>query len=62
MANTKSVVQQDQELPNMELPEGAVVRVHRKNATSRVRSHSRGCCLPYWYPACVWRFFITTCT
>lgn len=30
MANTKSVVQQDQELPNMELPEGAVVRVHRK--------------------------------
>ena len=30
MANTKSVVQQDQELPNMELPEGAVVRVHRR--------------------------------
>lgn len=30
MADTKSVVQQDQELPNMELPEGAVVRVHRK--------------------------------
>ena len=27
-----------------------------------LRSHSRGCCLPYWYPACVWRCFITTCT